>query len=35
MRPREADSLKDPFTKVESFMDAFNEQKVERKRQPK
>ena len=28
--PREADSLKDFFAKVESFMDAYNEQKAQR-----
>ena len=35
LRPEEAASLKAFFTRVESFMDAYNEQKVQRKRQPK
>ena len=30
LRPKEAESLTDFFTRVESFMDAYNEQKVQR-----
>ena len=30
LRPQEAESLTDFFTRVESFMDAYNEQKVQR-----
>jgi DNA-binding MarR family transcriptional regulator len=29
LRPKEAESLTDFFTRVESFMDAYNEQKVQ------
>ncbi len=35
LRSREAESLKDFFTKVESFMDTYNEQKIQGKRQPR
>ena len=35
LHSREADSLKDFFTRVESFMDVYNEQKLQRKRQAK
>ncbi len=35
LRPKEVNSLKGFFTRVESFMDAYNEQKVQRKRQAK
>ena len=34
-RPKEVDSLKGFFTRVESFMDVYNEQKLQRKRQAK
>jgi len=35
LRPEEAASLKEFFTRVESFMDTYKEQKFQRKRQPK
>jgi len=35
LRPKEVESLKGFFTRVESFMDVYNEQKLQRKRQAK
>ena len=35
LRPKEVDSMREFFTKVESFMDVYNEQKLQRKSQAK